>query len=170
MGLNCSPQQFQQRVKDNRWAGYHSGKCYSNPRLTPLDRNNSALSRQLPQQSRGDQRWEPDSGQSGYYSEDSDFDLVSMKSVTTSEASATRERQTKETFDRHTNQMITLPKLNDDSSTNDQWIWLADVKRYVVPHFGICPILKRCCTILEHLVLPHFKMVLPHFGTFIFSI
>ena len=57
---------------------------------------------------------------------------------------------------------------------------------YVVPHFGICPILKQCCTvlefqngapvlkwcctILEHLVLPHFKTVLPHFGTFIFSI
>ena len=56
---------------------------------------------------------------------------------------------------------------------------------YVVPHFGICPILKRCCTILEfqngapilkqcctileHPVLPHFKMVLPHFGTFIFT-
>ena len=56
---------------------------------------------------------------------------------------------------------------------------------YVVPHFGICPvlkwcctvlefqngapILKWCCTILEHLVLPCFKTVLPHFGTFIFT-
>ena len=56
---------------------------------------------------------------------------------------------------------------------------------YVVPHFGICPVLKwcctilefqngapvlkRCCNILEHLVLPHFKTVLPHFGTFIFT-
>ena len=57
MGLNCSPQQFQQRVNDNWWAGYHSGKHHLNPELTPLDRNNSALSRQLPQQSRGDQRW-----------------------------------------------------------------------------------------------------------------
>ena len=103
MGLNCPPQQFQQRVKDNWWAGYYCGKCHSNPRLAPLDRNNSALSRQLPQQSRGDQRWEPDAGQSGYYSEDSNFDLVSMTSVTTSEASATRERQTEGTFDRHIN-------------------------------------------------------------------
>ena len=24
-----------------------------------------------------------------------------------------------------------LPKLNDDSSMNDQWIWLADVRRYI---------------------------------------
>ena len=47
MGLNCSPQQFQQRVKDNRWAGYHSGKHHLNPPLAPLDRNNSALTRQL---------------------------------------------------------------------------------------------------------------------------
>ena len=39
----------------------------------------------------------------------------------------------------------------------------------VVPHFGICPILKWCCTILEHQVLPCFKMMLPHFGTFIFT-
>ena len=54
-----------------------------------------------------------------------------MTSVTTSEASATRERQTKGTYDRRINQKITLPKLNDDSSTNDQWIWLADVRRYV---------------------------------------
>ena len=131
MGLNCSPWQFQQRVKDNQWAGYHSGKHHSNPRSAPLDRNNSASSRQLPQQSRGDQRWEPDTGWSGYYSEDSDFDSVSMTSITTSEASATRQRQTKGTFDRCINQKITLPKLNDDSSTNNQWIWLADVRIYV---------------------------------------
>ena len=103
MGLNCSPWQFQQRVKDNWWAGYHSGKCHLNPQSTPLDRNNSASSRQLPQQSRGDQRWEPDAGQSGYYSEDSDFDSVSMTSITTSEASATWKRQTEGTFDRHIN-------------------------------------------------------------------
>ena len=24
-----------------------------------------------------------------------------------------------------------MPKLNDESSTNDQWIWLADVQRYI---------------------------------------
>ena len=54
-----------------------------------------------------------------------------MMSVTTSEASATRERQTKGTFDRHINQKITLLKLNYDLSMNDQWIWLADVRRYI---------------------------------------
>ena len=131
MGLNCSPQHFQQREKDNQWAGCHSGKHHSNPQLTPLDRNNSAWSRQPPQQPRGDQQWESDAGQSGYYSEDSDFDLVSMTSVTTSKASVTRKRQTEGIFNRHINQKITLPKLNDDSSTNDQWIWLADVRRYI---------------------------------------
>ena len=112
MGLNCSPRQFQQRVKDNQWAGYHSGKHHSNPQLTPLDRNNSALGRQLPQPSRGDQRQESDTGQSGYYSENSNFDSVSMMSIATSEASATRERQTEGTFDRHINGKITLPNLN----------------------------------------------------------
>ena len=86
---------------------------------------------QLPRQSRGDQRWELDAGQSGYYSDDSDFDSVSMTSIATSEASATRDRQTEGTFDRHINRKITLLKLNDDSSTNDQWIWLADVRRYI---------------------------------------
>ena len=54
-----------------------------------------------------------------------------MMSVATSEASVTRERQTEGTFDKHINRKITLPKLNDDSSTNDQWIWLADVRRYI---------------------------------------
>ena len=54
-----------------------------------------------------------------------------MMSVTSSKVSATRERQTEGTFDRHINCKITLPKLNDDSSTNDQWSWLADVRRYI---------------------------------------
>ena len=35
------------------------------------------------------------------------------------------------TFDRHINCKVALPKLNDESSTNDQWIWLADVNRYI---------------------------------------
>ena len=54
-----------------------------------------------------------------------------MMSVATSKASVTRERQTEGTFNRHINQKITLPKLNDDSSTNDQCIWLVDVRRYI---------------------------------------
>ena len=57
-----------------------------------------------------------------------------MTSVTTSKASTAREGQNREqegTFDCHLNQKITLLKLNDDSSTNDLWIWLADAYRYV---------------------------------------
>ena len=69
--------------------------------------------------------------QSGYYSEDSNFDSVSMMSVTTSGASTPMERQTRGTFDRCINCKVMLPKLNDESSMNDQWIWLADVCRYI---------------------------------------
>ena len=57
-----------------------------------------------------------------------------MTSVTTSEASTAREGQNREkegTFNCCLNQNITLSKLNDDSSTNDLWIWLADAYRYV---------------------------------------
>ena len=75
--------------------------------------------------------WDRDTSQSGYYSEDSDLDSVSMTSVTASGASTPMERQTRGTFDRHINCKVTLPKLNDESSTNDQWIWLADFHRYI---------------------------------------
>ena len=57
-----------------------------------------------------------------------------MTSVTTSEASTAREGQNKKnegTFDHHLNQKIMLLKLNDNSSTNDLWIWLADAYRYI---------------------------------------
>ena len=57
-----------------------------------------------------------------------------MTSVTTSEASTTGEGQNREqegTFDCCLNQKITLLKLNDNSSTNDLWIWLADAYRYI---------------------------------------
>ena len=62
------------------------------------------------------------------------MDSASVTSVSVSEASTTTEEQNKEqdgTFDCHLNQKITLSKLNDDSSTNDLWIWLADAYRYV---------------------------------------
>ena len=78
--------------------------------------------------------WRPDADQSGYYSEDSKFDSVFVTLVTTSKASTTREgwnREQEGTFAHHLNQKITLSKLNDDSSTNDLWIWLADAYRYV---------------------------------------
>ena len=47
-----------------------------------------------------------------------------MTFVTTSGASTPMERQTKGTFDRCINHKVTLPKLNDESSMNDQWIWV----------------------------------------------
>ena len=77
---------------------------------------------------------EKDADQSGYYSEDSEFNSVSMTLVTTSEASTAREgwnREQEGTFDCHLNQKVTLSKLNDNSSTNNLWIWLADAYRYV---------------------------------------
>ena len=41
------------------------------------------------------------------------------------------EHRTGGTYDQRIYQKVTLPKLNDESSTNDQWIWLADVHRYI---------------------------------------
>ena len=41
------------------------------------------------------------------------------------------ERWTGGTYDQRTNRKVALPKLNDESSTNDQWIWLADIQRYI---------------------------------------
>ena len=71
-----------------------------------------------------------DTSHSGYYMENSDFDSVSMTSAATSGASTPMERQTRGTFDRGMNHKVVLPKLNDESSMNDQWIWLADVHRH----------------------------------------
>ena len=65
--------------------------------------------------------WDRDTSQSGYYSEDSEIDSALMASMATSSASTHEEWQTGGTFN----------KLNDESSTNNQWIWLADVCRYI---------------------------------------
>ena len=62
------------------------------------------------------------------------MDSVSITSVLASEASTNKGQQDKEqdgTFDHHLNQKITLLKLNDDSRTNNFWIWLADAYQYV---------------------------------------
>ena len=75
--------------------------------------------------------WDRDTSQSGYYSEDSDFDSVLMMSVVAPGTSTPMERRTRGTFDRCINHKVTLPKLNDESSISDQWIWLADVCRYI---------------------------------------
>ena len=60
--------------------------------------------------------WNRDASQSSYYSEDSDLKI---------------EWQTGGTFDQRINKKVALPKLNDESSTNDQWIWVADVHHYI---------------------------------------
>ena len=78
--------------------------------------------------------WRQDADQSGYYSEDSELDSVSVTSVSASKASITREEQNREqegTFDHRLNRKIMLLKLIDDSGTNYLWIWLADAYRYV---------------------------------------
>ena len=62
------------------------------------------------------------------------MDFASVTSVSVSKASIAREEKNREqngTFDHCLNQKITLSKLNDDSSTNDLWIWLADAYLYV---------------------------------------
>ena len=99
-----------------------------------LDQNNSASCQQLPQRQGWNVSQRQDTDQSGYYSEDSELDSDSITSVSVSKASTAREEQNKEqdgTFDCCSNQKITLLKLNDNSSTNDLWIWLANAYRYV---------------------------------------
>ena len=86
------------------------------------------MSQQLPQRQVQNSGWRQDAGQSRYYSEESEFNSLSVTSVT-SKASTAREGQNRAqegTIDHHLNQKITFLKLNDDSSTNDLWIWLAD--------------------------------------------
>ena len=68
---------------------------------------------------------------SGYYSEDSDLDSALMTSRATSNVSIGDKYRTGGTYDQHINRKVALPKLNDESSTNDQWIWLADVCCYI---------------------------------------
>ena len=126
MGMDCSPRDFKKRAKREKLLGNHR----SHPTASLLDQNNSASGRQLLKRSMGLPRGR-DMSQSGYYLEDSDFDSILMTSVTTSGASTPMERLTRGTFDRHINHKVALPKLNDESSTNDQWIWLADVHRYI---------------------------------------
>ena len=99
-----------------------------------LDWNNSASSQQLPQRQGWNASQRQITDQSGYYSEDSELDSVSITSVLVSEASTNKGHGDKEqdgTFDCHLNWKITLSKLNDNSSTNNLWIWLADVYQYV---------------------------------------
>ena len=99
-----------------------------------LDWNNLASSRQLPQMHRWNVSWRQGTDQSGYYSDDSELDSVSVTLVSTSEASTNKGQQDREqdgTLDCHLNQKITLSKLNDNSSTNDLWIWLADACGYI---------------------------------------
>ena len=126
LGMDCSLQDFKKRAKSEKWLR----NCQSNPAASPLDQNKTASGRQLPRRSMGLPQ-DRDTSQSGYYSEDSDFDYISMTSVATSGASTPMERWTKGTFDRCINHKVTLPKLNDESSMNDQWIWLANVCRYI---------------------------------------
>ena len=75
--------------------------------------------------------WYRNDSQSGYYTEDSDIDSALMTSVATLSASTGGVQLTGETFNRRINQKVALLKLNNDSSTNNQWSWLADVSRYI---------------------------------------
>ena len=59
------------------------------------------------------------------------MDSASMTSVATLSTGTREELQTGGTLDRHINRKVALPKLNDNSSTNDQLIWLADVHQYI---------------------------------------
>ena len=96
MGLHYSPGEFHQR----------RDQCDQVPRWVALNWNNSTSGRQLLQRQMWNFPWRQDADQSGYYSEDSELDSVSVTSVSTSEASIIREAQNQEqegTFYRHLN-------------------------------------------------------------------
>ena len=134
VGLDYSPKEFQKRKGKNRWSDSYDDSGDYAKRQVVLDWNNSASGQQHPQRQKQNVPRRQDADQSGYYSEDSELDSPSVTSASVSGANTAREEQSREqdgTFDHHLNQKITLPKLNDDSSTNDCWIWLADVYRYV---------------------------------------
>ena len=106
VGLDYSPREFRHRRRKNRWTNSYDDHGDQAPRQVALDKNNSASSWQLPQRQKQNSGWRQDVDQSGYYSEDSEFDSVSMTSVTTSKASTAREGQNREqegTFDCHLN-------------------------------------------------------------------
>ena len=84
MGLDYSPREFQQRRK-NRWSDSDGDHGDQAPRRFTLDKNNSTSGRKLPQKPMQNSGWRQDADQSGYYSEDSEFDSVSITSVSTSE-------------------------------------------------------------------------------------
>ena len=129
IGLNYSPKEFQQRRGKNQWYDSYDDNCDYAPRWVALDQNNSASGQQLPQRQKQNVPQRQDADQSGYYSEGSELDSASVTLGSISEVSTAREEQNRKqdgTFDHHLNRKITLSKLNDDSSTNDLWIWLAD--------------------------------------------
>ena len=89
IGMDVSPCHFTKGARSDKWMDHQHQK--------PLDRNNSALSQQLPRSMRS--LWDRDASQSGYYSEDSYLDSALMTSVVTLNASAHEEWQSRETFD-----------------------------------------------------------------------
>ena len=134
IGLEYSPGEFQQRRRKNQLSDSYGDHHDQIPRWVTLDENNSTSGQQLPQRQMWNFPQRQDADQSGYYPEDSELDTASLTLVSASEASITREGQNLEpegTFDHCLNRKIMLSKLNDDSSTNYLWIWLADAYQYV---------------------------------------
>ena len=90
IGLDYSPNEFQERKGRNQRFNPHNDDGDYAPRRVALDRNNSALSQQLPQMQGQNVSQRQGANQSGYYSEDSELDSVSVISVSVSEASTNK--------------------------------------------------------------------------------
>ena len=95
MGLDYSPAGFQERGGRNQRFNPQNDGDYA-LRWVALDGNNSASSRQLPQRQGWNVSWRQGADQSGYYSEDSELDSVSVTSMLASEASTNNGQQDKE--------------------------------------------------------------------------
>ena len=87
MGLDYSPREFLQGRRKNQFSDSYGDHGDWAPRQVALDKNNSASGWQLPQRQMWNSRWRQDAG----HSEDSEFNSVSVTSVSTFEVSTAGE-------------------------------------------------------------------------------
>ena len=89
MGLDYSPNKFQERRGKNQRSHHHDSSHYA-PRKVTLDQNKLASSRQLPRMQRQNVSWRQAADQSGYYSYDSELNSVCVTLVSASESSTNK--------------------------------------------------------------------------------
>ena len=90
-GLDYSPREFLHGRRKNQLFDSYADHSDQASRQVALDKNNSTSGWQLYQRQMQNSGQRQDAGQSGYYSENSEFDSVSVTLVSTSKVSTTGE-------------------------------------------------------------------------------